>query len=990
MTKNRTSTNGWRIEAGERGGAGRSVGEARRRRLVACAGRILLVLVCLPGALQAGAGAALARDLGPGTAADLAGAGGGSLARPAAQTAATETLLADDFNRPDGGAVGDGWTEVETASAAAGLQAGRLCVLDASDQVNRPMVWRSFPAVAAGLLVWEFDFDWQRSGDEGNYRLFMQLGEGAQMSDASQDAGVGVNLVWSVIGGVHERLGYRKDGVVTGLSALSGAARLRVEADLDSKTYRLLVNGVEAGAGLPFDRAVPLDTVRWFTDGLNEVNFSGRCFDNLLVEKPAAGETPPAIASTPVTQGAVGQAYAYDVQASGNPAPTFSLPVAPAGMTIDAASGLIAWLPTEAGDFPVTVEASNAAGTDSQSFTISVVPEPTFTCAQIPRIMPLGDSITVGKSSGVDDVTKQVSYRKDLWELLLNSGRQVDFVGGLSNGGFYAGFDADHEGHSGYRDDQIAFNLYDNGGGDWLGTNPAEIILLHIGTNGLTADPADVESILNEVDQYEAANGSRVVVVLARIINQDLYNPTVTQFNENVAAMAQARIAAGDDIVLVDMENGAGLIYDLQPAGDMWDNLHPYASGYAKMAAVWYGALASLLPECPFAPSIYSAPITEATSGAPYGYDVQAYGFPAPVYSLASAPAGMTIDPTTGQIEWLPSEGGDFAVQVQASNDQGSTSQSFTIHVAGPIAPAITSAPLLTGMVGQPYRYDVEASGSPAPVFSLSVSPPGMSIDPASGLIAWVPPADGNYDVTVVATNSAGSASQAFTIAVSGVPACLPGTAAYWKLDENGGTLFDDSVGSRDATFVGSGAPGYAAGQVNGAVDFNGLDQSLRTAGTSNPTRGITVMAWINPDDLSGRDRGILSKKGAFVLEVESVGSELSFTIINGRSFKEFEPDAFPGEDIPTGRWTHVAATFDGSAVTLYINGVAVSREASVLKALGKSAKPYVIGWTSHTAFGIDRYFDGRIDEVAVFDRALTPQEVRQLYEAGFVGAPFC
>jgi hypothetical protein len=62
--------------------------------------------------------------------------------------------------------------------------------------------------------------------------------------------------------------------------------------------------------------------------------------------------------------------------------------------------------------------------------------------------------------------------------------------------------------------------------------------------------------------------------------------------------MAQARITSGDKIVLVNMETGAGINYNEQPAGDMWDNLHPYAMGYSKMAAEWKDALVSFLPEC--------------------------------------------------------------------------------------------------------------------------------------------------------------------------------------------------------------------------------------------------------------------------------------------------------------------------------------------------------------------------------------------------------
>jgi len=61
--------------------------------------------------------------------------------------------------------------------------------------------------------------------------------------------------------------------------------------------------------------------------------------------------------------------------------------------------------------------------------------------------------------------------------------------------------------------------------------------------------------------------------------------------------MAEARIASGDRLIIVDLENGAGLDYRLYPNGDMIDNKHPYDNGYAKMAATWFfDGLLKILP----------------------------------------------------------------------------------------------------------------------------------------------------------------------------------------------------------------------------------------------------------------------------------------------------------------------------------------------------------------------------------------------------------
>jgi hypothetical protein len=234
------------------------------------------------------------------------------------------------------------------------------------------------------------------------------------------------------------------------------------------------------------------------------------------------------------------------------------------------------------------------------------------------RIMPLGDSITVGNASGVvpDTAAYWVSYRKYLWESLTAAGYDVDFVGYQSHGyAFYPPFDSNHAGYGGIRDDQIA-HLLDTGynqntghqdtPGPYLETYPANVILLHIGTNGLDPSPDDVEKILDEIDEYS----EHVTVVLARIINRRDGSPMTTQFNDNVEAMALARMDpsspdyTGDKIVIVDMENGAGIVYGQAPSdGDIWDDVHPYETGYAKMATVWMEALEGILPKADAGPN---------------------------------------------------------------------------------------------------------------------------------------------------------------------------------------------------------------------------------------------------------------------------------------------------------------------------------------------------------------------------------------------------
>ena len=387
----------------------------------------------------------------------------------------------------------------------------------------------------------------------------------------------------------------------------------------------------------------------------------------------------------------------------------------------------------------------------------------------VTRIMPLGDSITKGVYGSDYPETRPDSeiggYRLPLYVELRNGGYSVDFVGGESAGSAYSSFDVNHEGHPGYRDSRVATNIY-----DWLVDTPADIILLHIGTNSLNSDPADVEDILDEIKRYRQDHpGTQITTVVARIIDRIPPDPTTTAFNDNVAAMIDGR----DDkntIIGVDMENGAGIVYDFSHnGGDMADDLHPYATGYAKMANQWLATIDGLgLTSCLLPPLIH-ATSTTANVGQPFTYPVLASGNPAPTFELIAYPEHMTINLTTGVIDWTPGAAGAFDVTVRATNSEGYDQETFTVTVANvPTPPVIASILHQNAFVGTPFIYDVNASGNPAPTFSLAQKPDdSMTINAATGLISWTPAATGTFNVTIQAANSQGADQKSFTITVA-------------------------------------------------------------------------------------------------------------------------------------------------------------------------------------------------------------------------------
>lgn len=219
------------------------------------------------------------------------------------------------------------------------------------------------------------------------------------------------------------------------------------------------------------------------------------------------------------------------------------------------------------------------------------------------RIMPLGDSLTQGEGSGIFDEDFQVAYREALWGFLDAAGYNVDLVGSQDMGSEVFD-DSQHEGVGGRKTDETRDGIY-----NWLVAYPAEIILLHIGTNniGFSLDlndvTAEVYQILDEIARYESDYSVDITVILALIINRKDYtcgsDSETTTFNNLVNDMAMDRIAVGDRIEIVDMECGAGIDYrDETVGGDMYsgNDLHPVESGYIKMADLWFSGFQAIQP----------------------------------------------------------------------------------------------------------------------------------------------------------------------------------------------------------------------------------------------------------------------------------------------------------------------------------------------------------------------------------------------------------
>lgn len=177
-------------------------------------------------------------------------------------------------------------------------------------------------------------------------------------------------------------------------------------------------------------------------------------------------------------------------------------------------------------------------------------------------------------------------------------------------------------------------------------------------------------------------------------------------------------------------------------------------------------------------PIITSTPITTATVGATYAYNVTATDSDGNTltFSLTISPTGMTINSSTGLISWTPTAAGDYDVMVEVSDNGSpvkSITQSFTIHVEeqpGPTnqPPTITSTAITTATVNQAYSYNVDATDPDGDTLTyFLVGPAGMTINFLTGLIAWTPTTSGDYNVTIEVSDGDLSDTQSFIITIT-------------------------------------------------------------------------------------------------------------------------------------------------------------------------------------------------------------------------------
>jgi len=218
-----------------------------------------------------------------------------------------------------------------------------------------------------------------------------------------------------------------------------------------------------------------------------------------------------------------------------------------------------------------------------------------------------------------------------------------------------------------------------------------------------------------------------------------------------------------------------------------------------------------------------------------------------------------------------------------------------------------------------------------------------------------------------VTMNAAESVTASFTLNPIGTES---GLIAAYAFDEGSGTTVVDASGNSHTGTL-NGATWSTSGKFGGALSLDGMSARVTVPSSAdlNVTSGFTLMAWVYPTAAQSNWRTVLHKETDRYYLMASSDQN---TPASGGTFVAGNENTYGPTALPVNTWSHLAATYDGNVVRLFVNGTQVASQAQTTP-LTISTGPLSIGGTA--AYG--EYFQGTIDEVRVYNRALSASELQ-------------
>jgi fibronectin type 3 domain-containing protein len=234
---------------------------------------------------------------------------------------------------------------------------------------------------------------------------------------------------------------------------------------------------------------------------------------------------------------------------------------------------------------------------------------------------------------------------------------------------------------------------------------------------------------------------------------------------------------------------------------------------------------------------------------------------------------------------------------------------------------------------------------------------------------------NGSHTLTAVARDAANNATPSSPVAVTVSNTAPPppsGLVLAYSFDQGSGTTVPDSSGKGNTGTLAS-TTWSTAGKYGGALIFNGSSSWVTAAdnATLDLTNGMTLEGWVSPTAAGTVWRTVIIKQSTNAL-VYSLYANTNTSRPSGHVFTSTEFDTRGTSAVPLNAWSFLAATYDGATLRFYVNGTQVSSKA-VTGSMPNSTGALRIGGNS--IWG--EYFAGLIDNVRVYNRALSASEIQ-------------
>lgn len=200
---------------------------------------------------------------------------------------------------------------------------------------------------------------------------------------------------------------------------------------------------------------------------------------------------------------------------------------------------------------------------------------------------------------------------------------------------------------------------------------------------------------------------------------------------------------------------------------------------------------------------------------------------------------------------------------------------------------------------------------------------------------------------------------------------------AYWPLDEGAGNEIADVNGNFVGTFQGE--PKWVEGVYGMALEFDGDDQVVVPGASEINPEEITMATWVNFDEVVGYRQDFLSRGDdyAFSLGGWEEDQTIHAIITTGGDWVDFSGQT----TVEPNNWYYVALTYDADTemVTLWLDGENDGEQKA------QAGMEHRLGGSLTIGTYNDRYLKGRLDEIRIWDEALSPEEIKASMEPASV-----